>query len=152
MYVPGWLGTLAASGHAVMSEETASMPPSPSGVPRVCQATEAKPTGQGERAVLRNRRTTKGATMPSKPPKMTSECQRCGKPERGYDVKHSYATRRLEPTRSPSKRGRFCQSCSVEVANEQNQERTASRQGMHGEVRHLIKDGKEVLDERGGND
>jgi hypothetical protein len=32
----------------------------------------------------------------------------------------------------------------VEVAHEKNLEHTASRQGRHGEVRHLVKEGKEV--------
>ena len=80
---------------------------------------------------------------------MTSECQRCGKPERGYDVRHSYATRRFEPTRSKSRAGRFCQPCSVEAAHAKNWEHNVSRQARHGEVRHLVKDGKPVAQDEG---
>ena len=61
---------------------------------------------------------------PRKQPTMTNECRRCGKPERGYEARHSYATQRFEPTRSPSKLGRFCQPCAVEVAHEKNLEHT----------------------------
>jgi hypothetical protein len=82
--------------------------------------------------------------MPKKKRKMTDECKRCGKPERGYDVRHSYATRRFEPTRSKSRDGRFCQPYSVEAAHEKNLEHNASRQGRSGEVRHIVKDGKPV--------
>jgi len=66
------------------------------------------------------------------------------KPERGYEARHSYATQRFEPTRSPSKLGRFCQPCAVEVAHEKNLEHNPARQGRHGKVRHLVKEGKEV--------
>ena len=86
----------------------------------------------------------KNTPRPRKQPKMTNECRRCGKPERGYEARHSYATQRFEPTRSPSKLGRFCQPCAVEVAHEKNLEHTAARQARHGEVRHLVKEGKEV--------
>lgn len=80
---------------------------------------------------------------------MRSECRRCGKPERGYDVRHSYATRRFEPTRSASRAGRFCQPCAVEAAHEKNREHNASRQARSGEVRHLVKDGKQVVQQEG---
>jgi hypothetical protein len=80
------------------------------------------------------------------------ECRRCGKPERGYDARHSYATQRFEPTRSSSKLGRFCQPCAVEVAHEKNLEHTASRQARHGEVRHLVKEGKEVGEQYGSGE
>jgi hypothetical protein len=83
--------------------------------------------------------------MPKKKPKMTNDCQRCGKPERGYDVRHSYSTRRFEPTRSQSRAGRFCQPCSLETANEKNRQHNASRQARSGEVRYLVKDGKQVV-------
>jgi hypothetical protein len=32
----------------------------------------------------------------------------------------------------------------VEVAHEKNREHTAARQGRHGEVHHLVKEGKAV--------
>jgi len=32
----------------------------------------------------------------------------------------------------------------VEVAHEKNLEHNAARQGRHGEVRHLVKEGKEM--------
>ena len=89
----------------------------------------------------------KNTPRPRKQPKMTNECRRCGKPERGYEARHSYATQRFEPTRSPSKLGRFCQPCAVEVAHEKNLEHNPARQGRHGKVRHLVKEGKEVLEQ-----
>jgi hypothetical protein len=104
------------------------------------------PTGEGRRPYEQrgDGRPMNNTPRPRKQPKMTNECRRCGKPERGYDARHSYATQRFEPTRSPSKLGRFCQPCAVAVAHEKNLEHTASRQARHGEVRHLVKEGKEV--------
>jgi hypothetical protein len=112
------------------------------------------PTGEGRRPYEQrgDGRPMNNTPRPRKQPKMTNECRRCGKPERGYDARHSYATQRFEPTRSPSKLGRFCQPCAVEVAHEKNLEHTASRHARHGEVRHLVKEGKEVGEQCGSGE
>ena len=56
---------------------------------------------------------------------MTSDCQRCGKPERGFDARYRWSTKRFAASRGQAKNGRFCHPCSQDVAREKNQERSA---------------------------
>ena len=80
---------------------------------------------------------------------MTDQCKRCGHPERGFDARYSWATQRFAASASKAKNGRLCQPCATAVAHEKNREHYASRQGKSGEVRHLVKDGKEVRQHEG---
>ena len=82
-------------------------------------------------------------------PRMTDQCQRCGHPERGFDARYSWATQRFAASLGKAKNGRFCQPCAVAVAQEKNREHYASRQARSGEVRYLVKDGKEVVPHEG---
>ena len=47
---------------------------------------------------------------------MTSDCQRCGKPERGFDARYRWSTKRFAASRGQAKNGRFCHPCSQDVA------------------------------------
>jgi hypothetical protein len=71
-------------------------------------------------------------------------CKRCHTAERGYEARYSWTTRRFEPSLGPSSSGRFCAPCAKEVAQEKNVERLTTRRAGHGEVRHLVKDGKSI--------
>jgi hypothetical protein len=80
---------------------------------------------------------------------MTDQCQRCEHPERGFDARYSWATQRFAASRGKARNGRFCQPCAVEVAQEKNRERYTSRQARSGEVRYLVKDGKDMVQSEG---
>jgi len=80
---------------------------------------------------------------------MTDACQRCGYPERGFDARYRWSAKRFTASRGKAKNGRFCQPCAVAVAHEKNREHYTARQGRNGEVQHLVKDGKEVVQDKG---
>jgi hypothetical protein len=81
---------------------------------------------------------------------MTDQCKRCGHPERGFDARYSWTTKRFAASLGKAKNGRFCQPCAGEVAQEKNREHDALRHARSGEVRYLVKDGKAVVQHEGG--
>jgi hypothetical protein len=80
---------------------------------------------------------------------MTATCQRCGKPERGFEVRYAWATKRFAASLGKIKNGRFCQPCSQDVAQEKNAAWYTARQARSSEVRYLVRDGKPVDQDEG---
>ena len=80
---------------------------------------------------------------------MTDTCKRCGKPERGFDARYSWTTKRFAASLGKAKNGRFCQPCAQEVAREKNAAWYTTRQAGSSAVRHLVKDGRPVAQEEG---
>ena len=70
-------------------------------------------------------------------------CQRCTTNAKGFDVRVG-TTGGYVATRYPIRAGRYCQQCAGVIADERNAQRRIRRQGLHGEVRQLVKDGKPV--------
>ena len=70
-------------------------------------------------------------------------CQRCATNAKGFDVRVG-TTGGYVATRYPIRAGRYCQPCAGVIADERNAQRRTWRQGVHGEVRQLVKDGKPV--------
>jgi hypothetical protein len=70
-------------------------------------------------------------------------CTRCATHAKGFDVRVG-TTGCYVATRYPIRAGRYCQQCARVIADEKNTQRRTRRQGVHGEVRQLVKDGKPV--------
>jgi hypothetical protein len=80
---------------------------------------------------------------------MTEQCKRCGKPERGFDARYSWSTKRFAASFGKAKNGRFCQPCSQDVAREKNAQWYTTRPAGSSEVRYLVKGGKQVAQDEG---
>jgi hypothetical protein len=70
-------------------------------------------------------------------------CQRCATNAKGFDVRVD-TTGRYVATHYPVRAGRYCHACAGVIADDRNAQRRTRRQGVHGEVRQLVKDGKRV--------
>jgi hypothetical protein len=70
-------------------------------------------------------------------------CQRCATNAKGFDVRVG-TTGRYVATHYPVRAGRYCQECAGVIADDMNAQQRPRRQGLHGEVRQLVKDGKPV--------
>ena len=73
-------------------------------------------------------------------------CQRCARNAKGFGVRMG-TTGRYVATHYPVRAGRYCQACAGAIADDMNAQRhtrSTRRQGLHGEVRQLVKDGKPV--------